>query len=248
MSVIKEISWMSKSGYSDIELLEHIDKHFDEIECELNGEEYKDPKKGDRNFCMGCRLKKTVDYERSILTKCGVFEYYPVYVSSYNHTMQPSRRKCIYERYDNFKVILNQFFYGGKRVVPDDVMVAIKDEIHDETNILYNYTIPITIPILECILKRKGLTIYKNGIYYIYFKLSGVPFPHINTKEYNMMLKVFDVVSTIYDKYKPKGRKSFLNYSFVLKQILIMRDMDQYAEYIPQLKTHSKQKELERVW
>ena len=27
-----------------------------------------------------------------------------------------------------------------------------------------------------------------------------------------------------------------------------MRDMDQYAKYIPKLKTHSKQKELERVW
>ena len=63
-----------------------------------------------------------------------------------------------------------------------------------------------------------------------------------------MMLKVFDVVSTIYDKYKPKGRKSFLNYPFVLKQILIMRGMDQYAKYIPKLKTHSKQKELERLW
>ena len=62
------------------------------------------------------------------------------------------------------------------------------------------------------------------------------------------MLKVFDVVSSIYDKYKPKGRKSSLNYPFVLKQILIMRDMDQYAKYIPKLKTHSKQKELERVW
>ena len=24
--------------------------------------------------------------------------------------------------------------------------------------------------------------------------------------------------------------------------------MDQYAKYIPKLKTHSKQKELERVW
>ena len=198
---------------------------------------------------MVCKLRKTVDYERSILTctKCGVFEYYPVYVSSYNHTMQPSRRKCIYKRYDNFKVVLNQFFYGGKRVVPDDVMVAIKDDMHDETNILYNYTIPITIPILECILKRNELTRYKDSIYFIYFKLSGVPFPHINTKEYNM-LKVFDVVSAIYDKYKPKGRKSFLNYPFVLKQILIMRDMGQYAKYIPQLKTHSKQKELERVW
>ena len=250
MSVIKAISMMSTNGYSDRELLEYIDKHYDEIECELNGEIYKEPKKCDHNFCIECKLRKVVDYERSTLvcTRCGQFEYYPVYVSSYNHTMQPLRSKCIYKRYDNFKVILNQFFYGGKRVVPDDVMVAIKDEIHNETNILYNYTIPITIPILECILKRNELTMYKGSIYFIYFKLSGVPFPHIDTKEYNMMLKVFDVVSTIYDKYKPKGRKSFLNYSFVLKQILIMRDMDQCAKYIPKLKAHSKQKELEHVW
>ena len=198
---------------------------------------------------MDCKLRKTVDYERSTLvcTKCGVFEYYPVYVSSYNHTMQPSRRKCIYKRSDNFKVILNQFF-SGKRVVQDDVMVAITDEVHNETDILYNYTITITIPIIECILKRKGLTIYKNSIYYIYFKLSGLPTPHITTKEYNMMLKVFDVVSSIYDKYRPSNRKSFLNYSFVLKKLLIMLGKVEYAKYIPQLKTNSKQKELERVW
>ena len=44
MSYIEEVSQMSKSGYSDIELLAYIDKHFDEIECELNGEEYKKPK------------------------------------------------------------------------------------------------------------------------------------------------------------------------------------------------------------
>ena len=250
MSVIEEISKLLKNGCDDDVLLNYIDKHYDEIECELSGEVYEEPKKRNRYFCMGCKLRKTVDYERSTLvcTKCGVFEYYPYYVSSYNHTMTPSRRKCIYKRYDNFKIILNQFLYGGKRVVPDDIMETIRDEIHDETNILYNYTVPITIPILECILKRNELTRYKDSIYFIYFKLSGVPFPHINTKEYNTILSVFDVVSTIYDKYKPKGRKSFLNYPFVLKQILIMRNMDQYAKYIPQLKTHSKQKELERVW
>ena len=250
MSVIEEISKLLKNGCDDDVLLNYIYENHDELECELNGEEYKEPKKRDRYLCMGCKLRKTVDYERSTLvcTKCGVFEYYPVYVQSYNHTMRYSRRKCIYERYDNFKVILNQFLYGGKRVVPDDIMETLRDEIHDETNILYNYTIPITIPILECILKRNKLTRYKDSIYFIYFKLSGVPFPHINTKEYNTILSVFEVVSTIYDKYKPKGRKGFLNYSFVLKQILVMRNMDQYAKYIPKLKTHSKQKELERLW
>ena len=247
MSVIETIS---KCGYTDEELLEYIDEHYDEIECELNGEMYEEPKKYDRYFCMDCKSRKTVDYERSILvcTKCGVFEYYPVHMQSYNHTMRYSRRKCIYKRRDNFKVILNQFLYGGKRFIPDDVMEMIRSEIHDETNIFYNYTIPLTIPILECILKRNELTMYKDSIYFIYFKLSGVPTPHITTKEYNTILKVFDVVSTIYDKYKPKGRKSFLNYPFVLKQILIVLGKNDYAKYIPKLKTNSKQKELELVW
>ena len=202
---------MSKSGYSDRELLEYIAKHNDEIECELNGEEYKEPKKRDRYFCLVCNLRNTVDYKRSTLvcTKCGLCEYYPVYVASYNHTMQPSRRKCIYKRSDNFKVILNQFFYDGKRVVPDDIMKTIRDEIHDKTNILYPYEILLTIPILECILKRNELTMYKDSIYFIYFKLSGGSFPYITTKEYYTILNAFNVISSIYDKYKPNDRKSF---------------------------------------
>ena len=250
MLFIEEVSRMSKSGCSDMELLEYISEHFDEIECELNGDEFKEPKKHKRNFCIDCNLEMLIDYERSTLvcTKCGVFEYYPVHVPSYNHTMRYLRSKCIYKRYDNFKVILNQFFYGGKRVVPDDIMETIKDEIHDETNILYNYTIPITIPILECILKRNKMMKYKNSIYFIYFKLKSQPLPYITIKERDMMLNVFNVVSNIYDKYKPNDKKSFLNYSFVLKKLLIMLGKVEYAKYIPPLKTNSKQKELERIW
>ena len=241
---------MSKRGYNDKKLLEYIEKHYDEIECALSGDVYEEPKKFDRYFCIDCKLRKIVDYEKSTLvcTKCGVFEYFPMHVMSYNHSMQPSRKKCIYKRSDNFKVILNQFFYGGKRFVPDDVMKTISNVIHNVDNILYHYQIPLSIPILSCILKRNGLSKYRDSLYYIYFKLSGEPFPHTNSGGYNMILKVFDVVSTIYDKYKPKGRKSFLNYPFVLKQILIMRGIGQYAKYIPKLKTHSKQKELERLW
>ena len=250
MLFIEEVSRMSKSGYSDMELLEYINEHFDEIECELNGDEFKEPKKDKRNFCIDCNLEMLIDYERSTLVckNCGVFEYHPVHVQSYNHTMRYSRRKCIYKRYDNFKTILEQFFYGRKRVVPDDVMKAIRNEICNRDNILYNYTIPITIPILEFILKRNKMIKYKNSIYFIYFKLSGVPLPYITIEERDMMLNVFNVVSNIYDKYKPNDRKSFLSYPFVLKQILIVLGKNDYAKYIPQLKTKSKQKELERIW
>ena len=250
MSILETISMMSKYGYSDRELLEYIDENHDELECELNGEVYEEPKKHDRYFCMGCKLRKIVDYERSILvcTKCVVSEYYPVYVSSYNHMMRYSRRKCVYKRYDNFKTILDQFFYGGNKVVPDDVMDAIRDEIHNETNIFYNYTIPLTIPILECIFKRNKMMKYKTSIYFIYFKLKSQPLPYITITEKDMMLNMFNVVSNIYDKYKNKGRKSFLNYYFTLKKILIVLGKNDYAKYIPQLKTKSIQKELERIW
>ena len=154
----------------------------------------------------------------------------------------------MYKRYDNFKTILDQFFYGGNKVVPDDVMKAIRNEICNRDNILYNYTIPLTIPILECILKRNKMMKYKNSIYFIFFKLKSQTLPYITITEKDMMLNMFNVVSNIYDKYKPKERKSFLNYSFVLKQILIVLGKHDYVKYIPQLKTKSRQKELERIW
>ena len=129
-------------------------------------------------------MQKIIDYEKSTLVcmNCGSCEFNHIYVASYIHTMQPLRSKCVYKRSDNFKVIVRQFFYGGKKLVPDGIMETIRDEIHDETNILYNYTIPITIPILECILKRKELMMYKGSLYYIYFRLSGKSFPHIMQK------------------------------------------------------------------
>ena len=153
---MEEISKLSKNGCDDA-LLNYICDNYDEIECDLNGKEYKEPKKHNRNFRIDCNLEMLIDYPKSILvcTNCGLFEYYPVYVNSYNRTIKPLRRKCIYKRLDNFKVILNQFFYGGKQFVPDYVMNAIRNEIHNIDNILYNYDIPLTIPILECILKRR---------------------------------------------------------------------------------------------
>ena len=250
MSFIEAISMMSKSGCDDEKLLNYICENCNQIECKLNGDKYLEPKKHDHNLCIDCNVALTIDYQKATLFCgiCGLAQLNQVYVTSYNHTMQSLRRKCFYKRSDNFKVILSQFFYGGKQFVPNDVMETIRDEIHDETNILYNYTIPIMIPILQCILKRNKLTIFKGSLYYVYFKLSGKSFAHITTKEYNMILNSFNIVSSIYDKYKPKGRKSFLNYHVVLKKLLIMLERVEYAKCIPPLKTCSRQNELEQVW
>ena len=88
---------LSKDDYDDA-LLDYICENYDEIECELNGDEYNELKKHNRNFCINCNIGKVIDYQKStsVCKNCGLCEYYPVYVASYNHTMQPLRRKCVH--------------------------------------------------------------------------------------------------------------------------------------------------------
>ena len=249
MSVMEKISKLSKDDCNDV-LLDYIYENYDEIECELNADEFKEPKKHKRNFCIDCNLEMLIDYQKSILVciKCGVFEYYPVYVSSYNHTMQPLRRKCIYKRSDNFKVILNQFLCIQNQKVPDEVIRTLWNQINNKDNLLYNFTISLSITILECLLKKNKLMYYKKSIFYIYFTLMNQPFPYLKIEECNRARCIFTIASRLYDKYKPNGKKSFINYYFTLKKILIVLGKNDYAKYIPPLKTNSKRKELERVW
>ena len=56
MAVIEEILRMSNSDCVD-----YIWYNSDILECELNGEEYKEPKKHNRNFCIECNLVMLID-------------------------------------------------------------------------------------------------------------------------------------------------------------------------------------------
>ena len=90
MSVVEEISRMSKSGCDDKELLDYIYENYDEIECEFNGDEYKEPKKRNINLCIDCNMEKIKDYDKSTFNQ--------IYVASYNHT-DPTISKLLQ---DNF--------------------------------------------------------------------------------------------------------------------------------------------------
>ena len=105
MSVMEKNSKLSKNGCDDA-LLNYICDNYDEIECELNGDEYEESKKHNYNFCVPSNKEMLLDSQKSILvcTKCGLCEYCAVYVTSYNHSMKLLRRKCICKRSDNFNM------------------------------------------------------------------------------------------------------------------------------------------------
>ena len=62
MSVIEGISIMSKSGCDNKKLLDYIYENYNENECELNGDEYKEPKRN-HNLYINCNMEKIIDYQ-----------------------------------------------------------------------------------------------------------------------------------------------------------------------------------------
>ena len=61
MPVMEEISKLSKNGCDDA-LLDFIFENYHEIECELNGDAYKEPKKHYYDFCVVCNKETLLDY------------------------------------------------------------------------------------------------------------------------------------------------------------------------------------------
>ena len=94
MSVLEKISKLSKNGCDEAPL-NCICENYDQIECVLNGDEYKEPKKHIRNFCTDCNVKMTIDCQKSTLVcrSCGLCEYFLVYVASYNESYDETFEK-----------------------------------------------------------------------------------------------------------------------------------------------------------
>ena len=81
----------------DKELLDYIYENYDELECELNGNECKELKKRNHNLCIGCNIELTTDYQKSTLvcTNCGLSQLNQVFVTSYNHDATIEKEMCI---------------------------------------------------------------------------------------------------------------------------------------------------------
>ena len=62
MSIIEEISKLLRNDCDDA-LLNYIRDNYDEIECELNGDEYEKQKKRNSDLCIDCNMEMLIHYQ-----------------------------------------------------------------------------------------------------------------------------------------------------------------------------------------
>jgi predicted RNA-binding Zn-ribbon protein involved in translation (DUF1610 family) len=59
---------------------------------------------------------------------------------------------------------------------------------------------------------------------------------------------IFKDLQAPFDAHKPRGRKNFLSYSFVLYKIFELLDLDEYLPYFPMLKSRSNLIKADVLW
>ena len=159
-----------------------------------------------------------------------------VFIAGYDESeFIHKKRKCIYKRDEYFQSKIGKFLCQEPLKIPDRVMRLLKGELHNSDNIVYCYpqVDSLTIPMLEQLLKRNKLMIYKCDMYNLYFTLTKKAPPQLTIRECQKAEMYFKLLNKLYQKRLPNNRKGFLSYNFVLHKILLVLGKVDYCRLLP---------------
>jgi predicted RNA-binding Zn-ribbon protein involved in translation (DUF1610 family) len=192
-------------------------------------------------YCKDCKVEKILDFGESayICPKCGDMEIIILDEDRQIKEYSP------YKRLNHFREWLNQFQAKESTEIPESVFTDLVKEIN--RNRITDLS-ELNRDLMQSMLKKLGYNHLYEHIPYIINKLSNLPPPKINGEIENNFLKMFMLIQEPWELYKPKGRKNFLSYSYILYKFCELLELDELLQYFPLLKSPQKLMEQDQVW
>ena len=148
-------------------------------------------------------------------------------------------------RYKAFNEHISQFQGKESTEIPDEVYDQILLEINkSKTKNLAD----LTIKKMRGILKKLRLQRYYEHIPHIINKLNGLPPPNMSREIEEKLRNMFRDIQEPFKKHRPKKRKNFLSYSYVLHKFCQLLELDEFLAYFPLLKSREKLQQQDRIW
>ena len=200
----------------------------------------KDDGKNRIKYCINCNIEKILDVKESsyICPECGLMEYVVIDEDNMIKDYSP------YQRKNHFKEWLNQFQAKETTEIPDKVFTDIKTEL-DKYRIS-DYS-KINRDTMQAILKKLGYNKLYEHNPFIINKITGIAAPKISRDIEETFINMFMKIQEPWEIYKPKGRKNFLSYPYILYKFSELLELDYLLPYFPLLKT-PKLKEHDIIW
>ena len=192
-------------------------------------------------YCIECTVEKILDAGESsyVCPICGDSEEIILDEDRQIKEYSP------YKRINHFKEWINQFQAKETTEIPENIFLEVINEINK--NRIKDLS-TLDRDKMKQILKKLGYNNLYEHIPYIINKLSGLEPPNINRHVEMKFIDMFSKIQEPWEMYKPKGRKNFLSYSYVLHKFCQLLELDHLLTSFPLLKSIKNLKEQEQVW
>jgi hypothetical protein len=203
-------------------------------------------------LCPTCQCKKVYMQRESemVCPQCGVATYYEEMSRrgvTYDQEVQQLSpiNYFAYKKLNHFTEWINAFQGRENTDIPEQVLDSVRAEFKKER---VSRRRDITQAKVRAILKRLKLTKYYEHATSICTALGGVPAPKLPAYLEDRLKRMFNVVQAPFEKHRPKGRKNFLSYAYVLYKFCELLGEDEYLKYFPLLKSADKLYQQDLMW
>ncbi len=191
-------------------------------------------------YCDDCNVEKTLVVEDSsyICPECGHMEFVIIDEDRQIKEYSP------YKRINHFKEWLNQLQAKEITEITDDIFQNIVAELNKYKNIDIS---TIGRDKMQDILKKLGYNKLYEHIPFILNKLINVNPPKIDKETEDTFIEMFTKIQEPWEIYKPKGRKNFLSYPYILYKFSELLERDDLLGFFPMLQPQ-KLMEQDTIW
>lgn len=199
-------------------------------------------------ICNKCKIEKTIHANDGYLicTSCGDSE--PILLESDKPSYKDSNiesKACAYKRANHLSEILNQFQAKESTEIDPEIYTKIREELQIQR--IYDYKV-LEHKIMKKILKKLKLNKYYEHTHHIINNLNGIPPPTMTREQEENIKKIFKDIQKPFAIYRPKKRKNFLNYNYIIHKICELYEYDCFLPFFPLLKSRTNLEEQDIVW
>lgn len=197
--------------------------------------------------CTNCSVEKVYSPTDGMMvcTKCGDTDI--VFIDpdkgAYKEHAFESKASA-YKRINHMSELLNQFQAKESTDISEDVLNQIKDEIRKQriTDVK-----TLNQKKMRSILKKLKLNKYYEHVNHILNKL-GVRPPIMSREVEERLKQMFKDIQEPFVLYRPKNRKNFLSYYYIIHKLCELLELDEFLPCFPLLRSREKLLEQDAIW
>jgi len=200
------------------------------------------------NQCQKCEIPMNCLAQEGIMI-CPTCGYQEIVLVEQNRPIYRQSNKeashYTYKRINHFNEWISQIQGKESTDIPEEIFEKIVNEIKKEK---IKDLSKLTYHKMREILKKINTNKYYEHIYYIIYRLNGVPAPNFSPELEEKLRNMFKEIQAPFLKYCPPNRKNFLSYSYVLYKFCQLLEKDEYLKYFSLLKSREKLHLQDQIW